>query len=277
MPGPDGLSVLGTSASTQFPYLMDDPRVRYEYRDWRVLMAYGTGGVAYVSADLGIADATELGRIADRELLYGSQGPTSLDLVPVLGFKLMGLNVRPIFGMSGRGAGRLSFERGEVNIDYQTSTAYLRNVVPLIEQGNAVPLFSWGRAGRRRQPGPRPHVPGSAPLRGSLRTAARRTAQRSRLGELVRLLHRGIPGAEAARRARGDAGRDRRRLRGRRALHAPGPRNTSARKPAALGTYEQVVGPAAQRIYELATDVPQSARAWVRTWLKDEFRVNLEA
>ena len=52
---PDGLSVLGTSASTQFPYLMDDPRVRYEYRDWRVLMAYGTGGVAYVSADLGIS------------------------------------------------------------------------------------------------------------------------------------------------------------------------------------------------------------------------------
>ena len=50
-----------------------------------------------------------------------------------------------------------------------------------------------------------------------------------------------------------------------------------ARKPAALGTYEQVVGPAAQRIYELATDVPQSARTWVRTWLKDEFRVNLEA
>ena len=54
---PDGLSVLGTSASTQFPYLMDDPRVRYEYRDWRVLMAYGTGGVAYVSSDIGIADA----------------------------------------------------------------------------------------------------------------------------------------------------------------------------------------------------------------------------
>ena len=27
----------------------------------------------------------------------------------------------------------------------------------------------------------------------------------------------------------------------------------------------------------LATDVPQSARTWVRTWLKDEFRVNLES
>ena len=49
-----------------------------------------------------------------------------------------------------------------------------------------------------------------------------------------------------------------------------------ARKPAALGVYEQVTGDAAQKIYELATDVPQSARDWVRTWLRDEFRVKLE-
>ncbi|MGI9258167.1 MAG: tricarboxylate transporter, partial [Gammaproteobacteria bacterium] len=49
----------------------------------------------------------------------------------------------------------------------------------------------------------------------------------------------------------------------------------TARKPAALGVYEQVTGAAAQRIYELATDVPQSARDWVRQWLMDEFRVNL--
>ena len=56
---PDGLSVLGTSASTQFPYLMSDPRVDYDYRDWRVLMAYGTGGVAYVSTDLGVSSVTD--------------------------------------------------------------------------------------------------------------------------------------------------------------------------------------------------------------------------
>ena len=273
---PDGLSVLGTSASTQFPYLMDDPRVRYEYRDWRVLMAYGTGGVAYVSADLGIADATELGRIADRELLYGSQGPTSLDLVPVLGFKLMGLNVRPIFGMSGRGAGRLSFERGEVNIDYQTSTAYLRNVVPLIEQGNAVPLFSWGALdadGNLVRDPTFPDLP--------------------HYGEAYELLHGEPPSGPGWESwfAFFTAGFPAQKL-----LVAPAETPDEivgayedavrsmrrdpeyiARKPAALGTYEQVVGPAAQRIYELATDVPQSARAWVRTWLKDEFRVNLEA
>ena len=35
-------------------------------------------------------------------------------------------------------------ERGETNIDYQTSSAYIKNVQPLVETGAAVPLFSWG-------------------------------------------------------------------------------------------------------------------------------------
>jgi len=273
---PDGLSVLGTSASTQFPYLMEDPRVDYDYRDWRVLMAYGTGGVAYVSSELGIASAAELGNIMDRPLLYGSQGPTSLDLVPVLGFKLLGLNVRPIFGMSGRGAGRLTFERGETNLDYQTSTAYLRNVVPLIEQGDAVPLFSWGAlndAGELVRDPTFPELP--------------------HYGEAYELVHGRPPSGLSwdAWFSFFTAGFPAQKL-------LVVPRETPdeivfayadaveamkrdpdylARKPAALGAYEQVTGAAAQTIYELATDVPQSARDWVRTWLRDEFRVNLEA
>ena len=36
------------------------------------------------------------------------------------------------------------FERGEANIDYQTSSAYIANVQPLVDQGLAVPIFSWG-------------------------------------------------------------------------------------------------------------------------------------
>jgi hypothetical protein len=54
------------------------------------------------------------------------------------------MNVEPVFGMEGRGAGRLAFERGEAKIDYQTSSAYLKQVVPLVEQKKAVPLFAWG-------------------------------------------------------------------------------------------------------------------------------------
>jgi len=34
----DGMTIFGSSGSTQFPYLLGDPRVRYEYNDWNVVL-----------------------------------------------------------------------------------------------------------------------------------------------------------------------------------------------------------------------------------------------
>lgn len=141
---PDGLTILGTSGSTQFPYLLGDPRVRYEYKDWKIAMAAPTGGVVYASPSLGLKGPGDIAMLKDQKLIYASQGATSLDLVPLLGFRLMGFDVQHVFGFKGRGDGRLAFERGEVNIDYQTSSAYLKSVQPLVDAGQAVPLFSWG-------------------------------------------------------------------------------------------------------------------------------------
>ena len=141
---PDGLTILGTSGSTQFPYLLGDPRVQYEYQDWEVVMVAPTGGVAYTTPDTGVESVEDIGALREIPLTYASQGATSLDLVPMLGFELLGFDVNYVFGFGGRGDGRLAFERGETNIDYQTSSAYLSNVVPLVEQGEAVPLFTWG-------------------------------------------------------------------------------------------------------------------------------------
>lgn len=141
---PDGLTLLGTSGSTQFPYLLGDPRVQYEYRDWRIAMASPTGGVVYTTPTLGLSGPEDIAMLRGVNLVYASQGATSLDLVPLLGFRLMGFDVQHVFGFRGRGDGRLAFERGETNIDYQTSSAYITNVVPLVEAGQAVPLFSWG-------------------------------------------------------------------------------------------------------------------------------------
>lgn len=140
----DGTLIFGTSGSTQFPYLLGDPRVRYEYKDWQVTLASGTGGVVYLPPDLGARFDGDFDDLKEEFFLYGSQGATTLDLVPLLAFQMLGLQVDPVFGISGRGDGRLMFERGETNIDYQTSSAYLRSVVPLVEEGLAVPAFSYG-------------------------------------------------------------------------------------------------------------------------------------
>ena len=140
----DGTLVFGTSGSTQFPYLLGDPRVRYEYKDWQVVLASGTGGVVYLPPDLAPMFDGDADDLEGESFLYGSQGATTLDLVPLLAFKMLGLMVDPVFGIEGRGDGRLMFERGEANIDYQTSAAYIDNVTPLVEQGLAVPIFTFG-------------------------------------------------------------------------------------------------------------------------------------
>jgi tripartite-type tricarboxylate transporter receptor subunit TctC len=142
---PDGLTILGTSGSTQFPYLLGDPRVRYEYKDWDVVMAAPTGGVVYTTPSLGLSSPADIGKLKGQSLVYASQGATSLDLVPLLAFKLMDLDVKHVFGFKGRGDGRLAFERGETNIDYQTTPAYNATVVPLIKEGKAIPLMSFGQ------------------------------------------------------------------------------------------------------------------------------------
>lgn len=140
---PNGLTILGTSGSTQFPYMLGDSRVKYEYKDWNVVLGTPTGGVAYVSPKTGVKKAADLAN-SNVALLYGSQGATSLDLIPLLAFDLLGVKVDAIFGMKGRKAGRLAFERGETTIDYQTSSSYLKNIVPAIKAGEAIPLLSWG-------------------------------------------------------------------------------------------------------------------------------------
>jgi len=141
--GDDGLTVFGSSGSTSFPYLLGNSKVKYDFGQYHIVFASPTGGVAYINPGLGVNSAADLKGFKG-ELSYASQGATSLDIVPLLAFDMLGLNVKAIFGYKGRGAGRVAFEQGEVNIDYQTSTAYIKNVRPLVEQKLAVPLMTWG-------------------------------------------------------------------------------------------------------------------------------------
>ncbi|WP_157044749.1 tricarboxylate transporter [Roseobacter sp. GAI101] len=141
----DGTLIFGSSGSTQFPYLLGDPRVKFEYSDWNVVLASGTGGVAYLPPELAAKmDGMNAAGLRDTDFIYGNQGATRLDLVPTLAWEMLGLNVESVMGIKGRGDGRLMFERGEANIDYQTSSSYLSGVTPLVEAGTAVPMMTWG-------------------------------------------------------------------------------------------------------------------------------------
>ncbi|MFK7892764.1 MAG: hypothetical protein AB8B63_18265 [Granulosicoccus sp.] len=143
----DGTTMFGTSGSTQFPYLLGDPRVRYEYQDWNPVMATGTGGVAYLNAEDGALFDGSANQLKGKSFVYGNQGATRLDLVPALAWDMLGLEVNHVMGVKGRGDGRKMFESGEATIDYQTSASYLKGSQALVDEGKAVPMMSWGALG----------------------------------------------------------------------------------------------------------------------------------
>ncbi len=139
----DGLSLLVSSGSNTLPWILGDERVDYDFTEFAGVMGSPVGGVVYTSPDTGITSLEDL-CATDAELIYGGISPTGLDMVPLLAFDRMGLDFLGIMGYDGRGAARVAFEQGEINLDYQTTPAFVKNVMPLVEEGSAVPLFTFG-------------------------------------------------------------------------------------------------------------------------------------
>ena len=269
---PDGLSLLGTSGSTQFPYLLGDSRVRYDYKNWEVIMAGPTGGVAYVSSKFGVKSVRDLAKLRGQKLVYGNQGATSLDLVPMLAFQMLGLDVQHVFGMKGRGDGRLAFERGEATLDYQTSSAYIKNSLPMVEAGKAVPLFSWGVLDANGNLTRDPAFPDLPHFEEAYQMVTGKTPSGKEWEATKAFLIAGFPAnktlvvpkgtprnvVETLRKAFRDMRND---------------PDYKAGLENALGGYEQALDKDAEKIYELGTTIQDGARDFVRSYLTTNHNV----
>lgn len=273
----DGTTIFGSSGSTQFPYLLSDPRVRYEYSDWNVVLASGTGGVAYLPADLhGMLDeGGDAAGIAGEDFIYGSQGATRLDLVPLLAWEMLGLNVEPVFGIEGRGDGRLMFERGEANIDYQTSSSFLSGVTPLVEAGTAVPWFSFGALDADGNIVRDPTFPDMPTFKEICEATEGCETEGERWDAWKAFFTAGFP---AQKMVFLPAGAPEEAIATfTEAFAAIQERDDFAEiSQARLGAYPQMTGDAAKTAMASATDVPQEAKDFVINWLSERYGVVLQ-
>ncbi len=146
----DGLMIIAASGSNKIPFILGVPQVQYDFRKWRLIKVNGVGGAVYVSPRTGIRKVDDVLKPRER-LVYGSIGPTSVDLTTLLAFEVLGMEVKAVFGFEGRGPARLAFERGEISIDHQTTPAFSSQVGPLVKEGKAVPIFSLGQLNERGQ------------------------------------------------------------------------------------------------------------------------------
>ncbi|PMN62076.1 Bug family tripartite tricarboxylate transporter substrate binding protein [Enterovibrio norvegicus] len=267
----NGLNIFASSASTQYPYLLKDGRVRYDYTQWDVVLASPTGGVVYVSPSTGITNVEELlAKKGEVKFKYASQGATSIDLVPLLGMELLGLDVQAVFGMKGRGAGRLAFERGEVNIDSQTSSSFLKKVTPLVEEGKAIPLFSFGvldKDGKLQRDPNFPDIPHFAEVYETFYPNQEPTqgfdVWRSFFvagfaAQKMVFLPKSTPEdiVTAWRESATNL------------VNAPGFKEKSNK---VLGDYPQLTGEAAQKALQAALQLDESNLQWVRNWLTEKY------
>lgn len=273
---PDGLTLLGTSGSTQFPYLLGDPRVRYEYADWKIVMASPTGGVAYTSPSTGVTAPSEIAKLKGQKLVYASQGATSLDLVPLLGFKLMGLEVQHVFGFKGRGDGRLAFERGETNIDYQTSSAYIKNVEPLVAAGTAVPLFSWGTLDEDGNPMRDPTFPDLPDFNEAYTTMTGKAPEGPEYDAYFAFFTAGFPAQKMLFLPK-DTPQDIVDVYQAAVDAMKADPEYQANKEAVLGAYEQVTGKAADSLFKKGTVISAELRKQVVDMLSADYGVKLGA
>ncbi|MEP1206411.1 MAG: tricarboxylate transporter [Rhizobiaceae bacterium] len=271
----DGTLLFGSSGSTQFPYLLGDPRVRYEYNDWNPVMASGTGGVAYLSADAGAKFDGSANQLKGMTFIYGNQGATRLDLVPALAWKMLGMKVEHVMGIKGRGDGRKMFESGEATIDYQTSSSYLKGSAGMVEAGKAVAMMSWGALDDQGNIVRDPTFPDMP----TFKEVCEKTDGCETSGEAwdawKAFFIAGFPSQKLAFLPNGTsqevidmyvAAFD--KIKGR--------ADFAEISKKRLGKYPVFTGASAKTALGKATQVPDSAKAFVVGWLKDDFGVQLK-
>lgn len=110
--------------------------------DFVPIIASPMGRIAIIRKSAGITDPKQLLDPPTPLVLGVPEVIATLDTV--LGLKVLDAKFRAVMGYPGKIDTRLALERGEVNLDGQTTPLYRDGVVPMVKSGVAEPLFAQG-------------------------------------------------------------------------------------------------------------------------------------
>ena len=269
---PDGLSLLITSGSNSLPFILGESAVRYDFATFAGVLGSPTGGVVYASPSTGVTDLASLCDAGG--LIYGGISPTGLDMVPLISFELLGLEVQTILGYQGKGAARVAFEQGETTLDYQTTPAYQANVTQLVEMGDAIPLYTFGQVdaeGRVVRDPVFPEIPSAA----EAYEACSGTAPEGPAWEAYRAVLIAGFSAQKAIWAHAEAPPERLGALRQAAIATVADPEFQALTDDLLGGYEFYTGDTVTVAFERASQINPEARSWLLSLLRDRYDVAL--
>lgn len=133
------------SASTVANYVLQRSKTQYELAKWQPALLSPQGLVVYVATGLGVEKPQDIVKLKGRQLLFGGESTTSGELRVIATFEQLGLDVKPVWELR-RGNVRLVFERGELNLSYDSAPGCLKHDTRLVKAGKAVAPYSFGIA-----------------------------------------------------------------------------------------------------------------------------------
>jgi tripartite-type tricarboxylate transporter receptor subunit TctC len=140
---PDGLHVLVSSSSTVMNFVFQRSKFELDLSKAMPVVLSPQGSVVYIAPGLGVKSIKDIAKLKGQALTFGGNTPTGAEMRVTTAFHLLGLDVKYVWGVE-RGPVRLAFERGEFNINYDTTPGFLKNASQLVKAGKAVPLFALG-------------------------------------------------------------------------------------------------------------------------------------
>lgn len=273
----DGTDLIAASASVMLNFTFKDERAKYDLDKWIPVISSAQGSVVYISSSLGIKSADEIPQLNGKDVVMGANNPTGGDMRVLLAMDLLGVKVRPVFGLN-RGDAFPAFERGELNLDFAINNAYAKLAAPLVAEGKVVPLFTMGFAdseGKIIRDPANPDMPHflevyeklkgeelSGPARGAWDALFNLNVMATR----AILLPEGVPDdvvatyENAMKKLLADFESD---------------ADLRAKAIGVLGEEPQAIGTAAARNLRGAVVFNEEALAWLRTWVKERFDATL--
>lgn len=273
---PDGKTILALSTSLSLSYVLNptDPRIKFKAENWIPVMSSPVGSMVYASTSLGAKDAISLKKVAsEKEVRIGVSNATGSDIRTLLSLEMLGIKAKPVFGLDG-GKAQLAFERGEVHVGRDTTGGYLLMMQPLVDQGKAAPLFTFGFLGDNNQIVRDPTFPNVPHFLELYRTIQGKDPSGSELAAWTSFFHIGVMNSKQLVLPAGAspdvvAAYDK----AAKAMLAD-PQFQAAAK-AEMGDYQPLIGDKSRASFRSALSMAPETRKWVADWLKATYDADL--
>jgi len=270
---PDGLTLIATSATNTFTFILGKKGVNYKMNEWIPIIGTPIGKLIYVDPGLGVVTASDVKKLQDMKLVYGGNTPTSGDIHILLTLDLLGIEPNAVFGLS-RGKARQGFERGEFNISYDTMPTYLKKIVPLVEKGKAVPLFTFGFTDSNGKYGRDPSLPDLPTFVEVYEQVHGKAPDGPGYEAWKTLYNAGIMSAKTLSLPAGTPKEivDTYHAAIKKMVSAP---DFAAKSEKAIGRYPNMLGDDAKKIVTNGTKLDPAVKKWLAAWVKRKYNVDL--